>query len=131
VHADINGLQMFYEIRGTPGPVKVPGSAAARRDLRDQAKRAKKKIRALAGNAGMDGPWYWALPEHEGDLDDLTEESTNSAKGAGHVSLHPSLPSALPSPDPSGPHARYARQDTSAGVHDVHGGEHGGDEATP
>jgi RecA-family ATPase len=29
------------------------------------------------------------------------------------------------------PHARHARQDTSAGVHDVHGGEHGGDEATP
>jgi AAA domain-containing protein len=29
------------------------------------------------------------------------------------------------------PHARHARQDRSAGVHDVHGGEHGGDEATP
>jgi hypothetical protein len=28
-------------------------------------------------------------------------------------------------------HARHARQDTSDGVHDVHSGEHGGDEATP
>jgi hypothetical protein len=96
VHADINGLQMFYEIRGTPGPVKVPGSAAARRDLRDQAKRAKKKIRALAGNAGMGGPWYWALPEHEGDLDDLTEESTNSAKGARARVLAPFAPFGAP-----------------------------------
>jgi hypothetical protein len=24
VYADINGLKMFYEIRGTPDPVKVP-----------------------------------------------------------------------------------------------------------
>jgi hypothetical protein len=24
VYADINGLKMFYEIRGTSGPVKVP-----------------------------------------------------------------------------------------------------------
>jgi RecA-family ATPase len=88
------------------GPVKandVYAAADAAGLSKDRAKRAKKKIRALAGKAGMDGPWYWALPEHEGDLDDITEESTNSAKGAGHVSLHPSLPSVLPSHDPSGP----------------------------
>jgi pimeloyl-ACP methyl ester carboxylesterase len=24
VYADINGLKMFYEIRGTPDPAKVP-----------------------------------------------------------------------------------------------------------
>lgn len=29
------------------------------------------------------------------------------------------------------PHARHGRQDTSPGGHDVHGGEHRGDEATP
>jgi hypothetical protein len=29
------------------------------------------------------------------------------------------------------PHARHARQDSDPGAHDEHGGEHGGDEATP
>ena len=62
-----------------------------------QAKRAKKKLRALAGKAGMDGPWYWALPEHEGDLRDLPEESANGAKDARPQDMHPSHPSALPS----------------------------------
>ena len=82
------------------GPVKaveVYAAADAAGLSKDKAKRAKKKIRAVAGKAGMDGPWYWALLEHEGDLEDLPEESTNSAKSVGHVPLHPLHPSALPS----------------------------------
>jgi AAA domain len=77
------------------GPIKateVYSAADAAGLSKDKAKRAKKRIRAVAGKVGMDGPWYWALPEHEGDLDDLPEESTNSPKSAGHESLHPSLP---------------------------------------
>ena len=60
---------------------------------KDKAKRAKKKIRAVAAKAGMDGPWCWALPEHAADVINLAEGSTNSAKSAGHESLHPTLPS--------------------------------------
>jgi hypothetical protein len=60
------------------GPVQANDVYAAADDAglsKDKAKRAKKKIRALAGKAGMDGPWYWALPEHEGDLNDMAEGS--------------------------------------------------------
>lgn len=78
------------------GPVKateVYRAADAAGLSKDKAKRAKKRIRAVAGKAGMDGPWYWALAEHEGDLDDLPEESMKSAKGAGHEPLRSSVPS--------------------------------------
>ena len=84
------------------GPVKateVYTAADAAGLSKDKAKRAKKRIRAVAAKAGMDGPWYWALPEHEADLDDLPEESTKSANSAGHKSLHATHPSALPSAD--------------------------------
>src|SRR6266496_124045 len=58
------------------GPVKandVYSAADAAGLSKDRAKRAKKRIRALAAKAGMDGPWNWALAEHEGDLDDVAE----------------------------------------------------------
>jgi AAA domain len=87
------------------GPVKandVYSAADAAGLSKDRAKRAKKKIHAVAGKAGMDGPWYWALAEHEGNLDDITEGSENSANSAGDTPLRPSLSSALPSdPDPA------------------------------
>ena len=53
------------------GPVKandVYAAADAAGLSKDRAKRAKKKIRALAGKAGMDGPWYWALPSTRATL---------------------------------------------------------------
>jgi hypothetical protein len=118
------------------GPVKandVYTAADAAGLSKDKAKRAKKRIRAVAAKAGMDGPWYWALAEHEGDLDDLTEGSTKGAKGVGHESLHPTHPSVLPSggqdalDEAWSPHARHAYQDSSPGIH----GEHGGGRATP
>jgi hypothetical protein len=56
----------------------------------------------VAVKAGMDGPWYWALPEHEAEVIGLAEESTNSAKSVGQESLHPMLPSMLPSEDDGG-----------------------------
>jgi hypothetical protein len=82
------------------GPVKakdVYTAADAAGLSKDKAKRAKKKIRAIAAKQGMDGPWFWALAEHEGNLADVTEGSTKSAKSAGHESAHPSPPSAPPS----------------------------------
>jgi pimeloyl-ACP methyl ester carboxylesterase len=44
MYADINGLKMFYEIRGIPRCCQGPVGAAARRDLRD-----RDLIRALPG----------------------------------------------------------------------------------
>jgi hypothetical protein len=64
---------------------------------KDKAKRAKKRIRAVAAKAGMDGPWYWALPEHEAEVIGLAEASAKSVKSVGQESLHPTLPSMLPS----------------------------------
>jgi len=60
------------------GPVQANDVYAAADDAglsKDKAKRAKKKIKAVAGKAGLEGPWYWALPEHEGDIADLAEGS--------------------------------------------------------
>ena len=69
---------------------------------KDKAKRAKKRIRAVAAKAGMDGPWYWALPEHEAEVIGLAEASAKSVKSVGQESLHPTPPSVLPSDDDEG-----------------------------
>ncbi len=76
------------------GPVRANDAYAAADAAglsKDRAKRAKKRIGAVAAKAGMSGPWYWALAEHEGDLDHIAEGSANSA---GDTPLHPSLSSA-------------------------------------
>jgi hypothetical protein len=99
-HSDHTAADDWLRDLLAAGPVKandVYTTADAVGLSKDKAKRAKKRIRALAGKAGMDGPWYWALPEHADDLHNLAEGSTNSAKSAGHESLHPTLSSALPS----------------------------------
>jgi hypothetical protein len=78
--------------------VAVYGAADSAGLSKDQAKRAKKKIRAVAGKDGMTGPWYWALAEHEGDIEGSAERA-KGAKGATSGTLLPSHPSALPSQD--------------------------------
>ena len=76
------------------GPVKandVYAAADAAGLSKDRAKRAKKKSALWLARLAWTARGTGRCPEHEGDLDDITEESTNSTKGAGHVSLHPSL----------------------------------------
>ena len=78
------------------GPMKateVYQAADAAGLSKDKAKRAKANIKALAAKQGMSGGWYWALPEHAGDL----EESTKGVKSAEEKDLHPSHPSVRPS----------------------------------
>ena len=87
------------------GPVKandVYAAADAAGLSKDRAKRAKKKIRALAGKAGMDGPWYWALPEHEGDLDAHHRREHEQREGCRARVLAPFTPFGAPFADPSG-----------------------------
>jgi len=101
------------------GPVKatdVYKAADAAGFSKDQAKRAKKKLRALAAKAGMDGPWYWALPEHEGDLESLPEESAKGAKGAEPQSMHPSHSSPLPSAEMPGKPCSRCRERPVGGI---------------
>jgi hypothetical protein len=93
---DRDGAEEWLRELLAVGPVKAADVYRAADDAglsKDKAKRAKKKIHGVAAKSGMGGPWYWALAEHEADI----EGSTKGAKGAGDEARLPSTPSVLPS----------------------------------
>ncbi|MEU8371437.1 AAA family ATPase [Micromonospora tulbaghiae] len=63
---------------------------------RDTLKRAKKRAGVKAEKGGFDAGWMWRFDDEEG-----TEGSTKGAKSAPPGTLLPSLPSVLPSDDPT------------------------------
>ncbi|MEV4820250.1 AAA family ATPase [Micromonospora sp. NPDC049274] len=63
---------------------------------RDTLKRAKKRAGVKAEKGGFDAGWMWRFDDEE-----RTEGSTKGAKSAQSSTLLPSLPSVLPSGDPT------------------------------